>query len=337
MALSSPATLRIPQTAPVIAALPPAAERPQWSVMIPTYNCTPFLRETLRSVLAQDLGAAHMQIEVVDDASTDEDVAAVVASLGAGRVQYYRQPTNVGSLRNFETCLNRARGRLVHLLHGDDRVRPGFYEHLGQLFAQHPAAGAAFTHYASIDEHGRKVQEFGPVQPVAGILPDWLPRIAEAQYIQYAGMAVRREVYEHLGSFYGTTCGEDWEMWVRIARHYPVAYSPEMLAEYRGHSGSVSWKKAQQGQLLSDWAHVIARIEQHLPASQRQKIGQRARRRSAQLGIGEAYQALAHTKSWPAAHGVLAQALRLSQHPATYYHVLKFYAKVLWHWRQLGL
>ncbi|MFD1874760.1 glycosyltransferase family 2 protein [Hymenobacter bucti] len=328
---------RIPQTAPQIAALPSTTERPQWSVMIPTYNCTPFLREALRSVLAQDPGAARMQIEVVDDASTDEDVAAVVAALGAGRVQYYRQPANVGSLRNFETCLNRARGHLVHLLHGDDRVRPGFYAQVGQLLARYPAAGAAFTHYASVDEHGAVVHDFEPVQPAAGILPNWLVRLAETQYIQYACMVVRREVYEHLGSFYGTTCGEDWEMWVRIARHYPVAYSPETLAEYRGHPGSVSWKKAQQGQLLADWAQVIARIEEHLPPDQRQKVGRLARKRSAQLGIGEAYHALAHTKSWAAAHGVLAQALRLSPHPATYYQVLKFYAKVLLRWRRLGL
>ena len=337
MASVSPTALRIPQTAPPIAALPPAAGRPQWSVMIPAYNCTPYLREALRSVLAQDPGAAHMQIEVVDDASTDEDVAAVVAALGAGRVQYYRQPTNVGSLRNFETCLNRAQGHLVHLLHGDDRVRPGFYAHLGQLFAQYPAAGAAFTHYASIDEQGIKIQDFGPVQPTAGILPNWLPRIAEAQYIQYACMVVRREVYEHLGGFYGTNCGEDWEMWVRIACHYPVAYSPELLAEYRGHADSISWEKAQQGQLLADWAHVIARIEQHLLPAQRQKIGQLARKRCAQLGIGDAYHVLAQTKNWSVAHGQLAQALRLSQHPATYYHVLKFYAKVLWDLRRLGL
>ena len=28
---------------------------------------------------------------------------------------------------------------------------------------------------------------------------------------------------------------EDWEMWVRIAAHYDVAYTPEILAEYRLH------------------------------------------------------------------------------------------------------
>ena len=60
---------------------------------------------------------------VLCDGSTDLDVEALVMSLGKGRVKYYRQPQNVGSLRNFETCINRANGHLVHLLHGDDRVK----------------------------------------------------------------------------------------------------------------------------------------------------------------------------------------------------------------------
>ena len=50
------------------------------------------------------------QIEVVDDASTDADVAAVVERVGKGRVKYFRQSNNVGSLLNFKTCIDRAEG-----------------------------------------------------------------------------------------------------------------------------------------------------------------------------------------------------------------------------------
>ncbi|HET7896220.1 MAG TPA: glycosyltransferase family 2 protein, partial [Flavisolibacter sp.] len=115
--------LRIPLSPPQILPRPSDAYRPLFSVMIPVYNCSAYLEETIASVLAQDMGEALMQIEVVDDASTDVDVQALVQQIGGGRVQYYRQAENVGSLRNFETCLNRARGIYVHLLHGDDRVR----------------------------------------------------------------------------------------------------------------------------------------------------------------------------------------------------------------------
>ncbi|RYZ20011.1 MAG: glycosyltransferase, partial [Chitinophagaceae bacterium] len=96
---------RIPLTPPTIAPLPPTENRPQFSVMIPAYNCAAYLIETLNSVLEQDFGEELMQIEVVDDCSTDTDVKALVHKIGGDRVTYFRQPQNVGSIRNFETCI----------------------------------------------------------------------------------------------------------------------------------------------------------------------------------------------------------------------------------------
>ena len=55
---------------PSIAPVPEGVHRPKWSVMIPTFNCANYLRQTLESVLAQDPGPEQMQIEVVDDCST---------------------------------------------------------------------------------------------------------------------------------------------------------------------------------------------------------------------------------------------------------------------------
>ncbi len=118
---------RIPQKPPEISAVTDHINRPIWSVMIPTYNCSHYLIDNIRSVLAQDPGPEHMQIEVVDDFSTDADIESIVLEIGKGRVRYYRQPENVGSLRNFETCINRATGNYIHLLHGDDQVSNGFY------------------------------------------------------------------------------------------------------------------------------------------------------------------------------------------------------------------
>jgi glycosyltransferase involved in cell wall biosynthesis len=54
----------------------------------PDYNCASYLRETLASVLAQDPGPEHMQIEVIDDCSTKDDPQAVVREMGMGRVSF---------------------------------------------------------------------------------------------------------------------------------------------------------------------------------------------------------------------------------------------------------
>lgn len=263
---------RIPQTPPTILPLITQHNRPLWSVMIPVYNCAGFVRETLMSVLAQDLGADQMQIEVVDDASTDADVAALVEQLGKGRVSYFRQPTNVGSLRNFETCINRSRGQLVHLLHGDDRVMLGFYAKFTELFERFPQAGAAFCNYYAINSRGEKLGSYTPEMHQDGILQDWLCRIATYQRKQYVCTVVKRAVYEKLGAFCKVTYGEDWEMWVRIARHYPVAYTPEPLAEYRGHTDSISSQKSRAGEMLQDLNVVMNEIKKHLPEERKQRI-----------------------------------------------------------------
>lgn len=271
-------TERTPQKPPVILPLPDDPNRPRWSVMIPVYNCMAYLEQTLRSVLAQDPGMAFMQIEVVDDHSTDGDVAGLVSRIGKGRIQYYRQPVNRGSLRNFETCLNRARGEWIHLLHGDDRVRPGFYREIDRLFRAHPAAGAAFTNHIFINEQGKEVSHYKPLASEAGLLEDWLVRIAGRQYIQPPAIVVKREVYEQLGSFFAIHFGEDWEMWVRIAAHYPVAYSPRHLAEYRYHTQNISTRSFISGQSIRDIRTAIDIIQGYLPTHLRRPLRRLAER-----------------------------------------------------------
>src|SRR3954465_5734907 len=105
---------RIPEVPPIIDPLPFEVTRPKWSVMIPTYNCIHYIKETIESVLSQDRGPAEMQIEGIDDFSTDGDMEALVREVGKGRVTYFRQKENRGSLRNFETCLQRAKGHWIH-------------------------------------------------------------------------------------------------------------------------------------------------------------------------------------------------------------------------------
>ena len=89
---------------PSIASVPEDGNRPFWSVMIPTYNCAYYLERTLKSVLEQDRGPDEMQIEVVDDCSTEDDPEAVVKEIGKERASFFRQPRNVGVTANFNIC-----------------------------------------------------------------------------------------------------------------------------------------------------------------------------------------------------------------------------------------
>lgn len=252
----------------VISPVPEEVQRPLWSVMIPTYNCANYLRETLTSVLAQDPGTDVMQIEVIDDYSTQDDPAAIVEELGRNRVGFYQQSENVGYIRNFETCLQRSRGKLIHILHGDDYVREGFYQKLQQAFDQNKEIGAAFCRSLYIDEQGHW-QSISPLErSESGVLANWIEQIASGQRLTTPSIAVRRNVYENLGGFDRriSCAGEDWEMWVRISAQYPVWFEVEPLAAYRvKRAGSLTENSAGTSKLVQDMRKATEIIESYLP------------------------------------------------------------------------
>jgi glycosyltransferase involved in cell wall biosynthesis len=263
---------RIPQSPPVIKPVREDIPRPLWSVMIPSYNCSQYLIQNIRSVLEQDPGPEYMQIQVVDDCSTDDDVESLVREIGKGRVGFYRQPANVGSLRNFETCLNLATGHYIHLLHGDDCLKPGFYSEIEKVFIAFPEAGAAFTGFTFIDEQNHPIYDNKELLYEPGLLNNWLLEIARSQLVQPPAMVVKRSVYEKLGGFYAVHYGEDWEMWARIAAHYPVAHSPKKLALYRVHQNNITSRYFLSGQSMTDAMRVVDIIQTYLPPNERARI-----------------------------------------------------------------
>lgn len=279
-------------------------------------------------MLMQDVPERQMQIEVVDDASSDTDVKALVSSIGRGRVRYFRQEKNMGSLLNFATCINRSRGRLVHLLHGDDRVRQGYYKEIEELFKSFPEAGAAFSRYRCIDEYGNRLHDKYPEMLQQGILQNWLLAIGERQRIQYASITVRREVYETLGSFFGLTYGEDWEMWVRIARHYPVAYTPCLLAEYRMRTDSISGSKYLTGEYLQDLSHAMTLIQEHLPEKEKRIILSKSRKYYASYGLYIAKKLWHKLHNRKVVDAQVRQALSMHRSPRFYFLIVLLYIKL---------
>ncbi|BDA70282.1 hypothetical protein CAL7716_044480 [Calothrix sp. PCC 7716] len=261
-----------------IASIPDGEKRPLWSVVIPTYNCAEYLRETLASVLAQDPGPEVMQILVVDDHSTKDDPQAVVTELGQGRVEFYRQAENVGNTKNYATGLHLSRGKIIHLLHGDDCVLYGFYSNMQQAFEKAPEIGAAFCRHIFMDEQSHWLRLSTLEQLESGILNNWLERIATIQIIQTPSIVVRREVYEKLGGFdQRLRFTEDWEMWTRVAANYPVWYEVEPLALYRERPGSITKLCLNNGDNVRQIYKAIDIFKLYLP----EEIISKARKKNA--------------------------------------------------------
>ncbi|MGF1676554.1 MAG: glycosyltransferase family 2 protein [Rivularia sp. (in: cyanobacteria)] len=277
---------------PSILPVSPEIKRPLWSVMIPTYNCAEYLRYTLKSILAQDPGVDQMQIVVVDNHSTKDDPEAVVKELGADRIEFYRQNSNVGMMNNFQTCFELSRGKLIHLMCSDDGVREGFYEKMAQPFEKHPELGAAFCRSIVIDQYNQWQGLSDFEMPTSGILPkNWLHRIGELCCISVPSLAVvRREVYENLGGF-DRRCGisGDWEMWVRIFSHYPMWFEVEPLAMWRVHLNSANNVNAKSNIFIQENYNTVETIlNSYFPQEDNNKLARTAKQNCAFLALESA-------------------------------------------------
>jgi len=240
----------IPRFAPVGAGV----ERPFWSVMIPTYNSGPFLRRTLQSALREAPGPDRMQIEVVDGCSTTDDPRALVEELGRGRVEFHRLAANQGPALTLNTCIERARGTWVYILHGDDLILPGFYAAYERVIQSHPAALSIVGQVITVDEHDRWTGIQGPIPPLAGAtLHDFAQKQLWTQQLRAPGVVVQRSAYERVGGF----CTYfrhllDWELYFRLAQLGEVACVPLPLALFRIHGESESGRIIESGSHVSE-------------------------------------------------------------------------------------
>jgi len=246
---------------PTISSVPLASvglQRPKFSVMIPVYKPLAHLEIALGSVLVQGVQPRDMQIAIVDDGS-DEDITARVRALDpSGRVEIHRFPGRIGLARNLNRSIDLSRGHLVHLLHQDDYVLPGFYSGMLRAFERVPAAGMAFCRTRIVDGSGRLQRVTSGPRLWSGVVNGWVSKIATRQRVQAPSAVVARSTYEQVGGYReDLRFALDWEMWVRIAVRHAVWYERKALAAYRRHARSETARVRTDALAWPDVCHAI--------------------------------------------------------------------------------
>ena len=252
-----------------------AADRPRWSVVIPVHNCADYLAQALPEVVAQLADRDDAEIIVVDDASSD-DPARVVERLGRDRVQYRPNPGHLGAVDTFNRCLDLATGELVHLLHGDDTVLPGFYMAMEQALAD-PTAVAAVCRVQDVDAHNSPIYITRSYRKGTGVWMNALDAFAVSNRVRAPGIVVRRAAYERVGG-YRTDLphAADWEMWTRLAAHGPIMFVDHVLACYRRHDTSDTSARVRTGTNVRERVTAIGVVGGHVPPNRRACTTRRA-------------------------------------------------------------
>ncbi|SRR6266446_3527033 len=233
--------------------MPSRTEAPAVTVVITCHNHGRFLRDAVGSVRRQTF--TDLELIVVDDGSTD-DTPAVAATLPAAR--YIRQDhAGLSAARN--SGWRASRGRYVSFLDADDRFLPQALQVGVTCAVMHPDAAFVSGHYVDIDASGLRIPRRH--QPCA--TSNHYEELLRSNYIgMHATVLYRREALERLGGFDPSlAAGEDYDLYLRVARQAPIVCHHELVAEYRRHDANMSLNAAL---MLSASLRVLARQRKHV-------------------------------------------------------------------------
>jgi glycosyltransferase involved in cell wall biosynthesis len=202
------------------------------STIIPVYNRSKMLRESVDSVLRQTHQA--LEVIVVDDGSTDDtaEVGPELERQHSGIVRYFRQ-SNAGPGAARNTGLSHARGEFIQYLDSDDLLEPRKLELQLQAFDRAPDADVCYCGTLRRNlQTGAEVVWAKTGEDIRSIFPDFLPKRGWATLTPLW----RRSLCHRIGPWAQLRVMEDWEHDLRAgllgAR---IVRVPEMLAVVRDH------------------------------------------------------------------------------------------------------
>lgn len=197
------------------------------SIITPSFNQARYLEETIRSVLDQD----HPQLEyiIVDGGSTDGSLEIIKKY--ADCLAWWVSEKDQGQTDAINKGFARAKGEVLAWLNSDDTYNPGAVSAALAFLQAHPEAGLVYGDTNFIDENGKILGAFPAAQT------DYKRLRRGYVHIPQQAAFFRADIWKQVApldpSFYFAM---DYDLWVRIASHAPILYTPQVWANFRLHS-----------------------------------------------------------------------------------------------------
>lgn len=194
------------------------------SVIIPCYNHGHFLTTAIDSVLAQTY--KNIEIIVVDDGSSDN--TKEVAQSYNGVRYIYKENGGLSAARN--TGIAESKGEYLLFLDADDWLYPDALEvNLQYLKKNKEAAFASGAHTKIFIQEKEEILIQKEI--IANPYEDLLSRgnfIGVPAAVLYRAWAFEKVLFD-----VSLKACEDFDVYLKLARSYPVAHHTELVAAYR--------------------------------------------------------------------------------------------------------
>lgn len=208
---------------------------PKVSIIIPTFNGSRYLTQTIDSVLNQTF--KNFEVIVVDDGST-ENISTILSSYSKQINYIYKKRTGPAATRNAGIILSK--GEYVALLDHDDIWLPEKLEIEVEFLNNNPQCGLVYTYPRLIDSEGKIIEHEPPSHfPCGSVFIDFLKR---NRITTFSATMIRKKVFDSLGFLDERkevmTC-DDYDMWLRITDFFEIQFSPKRTVYYRLHDNNL--------------------------------------------------------------------------------------------------
>ena len=236
---------------------------PSVSIVITCYNSERFVGEALDSVLAQTY-RPKVEIIAVDDGSTDK-TADIVAQFPEVRYTYQRN-RGVSSARNLG--IQASTGEYILFLDYDDRLLPEAVATLVPLLEDRPDCAIAVGEHRYIDSYNQ-VTRFS-TKELDG-RNDLELKLLSNNFIESPGSCMmRRSALLEVGLFNDSLHGgEDYELYLRLARRYKIVGTSAVVSDYRRHDNNTTATKAA---MMLNTVHSVLEMERPHLGEDRAKL-----------------------------------------------------------------
>lgn len=201
------------------------------SIIMPSYNTAPYIKETIQSVLDQTY--TNWELIIVDDCSTD-NTEEVLATINDSRIRYFKNEKNSGAAVSRNKALRAAKGQWIAFLDSDDLWMSEKLEK--QInFMKKNGYSFSYTNYEEIDVDGNKT----------GIKITGPKRITKTGMFNYCWPGCLTVMFDAdkigLIQIEDIKKNNDYAMWLKVCQKADCYLLDEYLAQYRkGRAGSVS-------------------------------------------------------------------------------------------------
>jgi glycosyltransferase involved in cell wall biosynthesis len=210
-------------------------------VVIPTHDRGALVVRAVEAALAQTAG--DLEVVVVDDRSSDDTPARLAAlAVRDPRVRPLRLASGGRPAIARNAGVRASRGRLVAFCDDDDVWYPQKLELQLRHLEERP--GCAF-----VSARCRWVGAEERVWPALDAIDPTYANLVAGNFVPCSMTVVRREVLDRHGLFDEApelTVGEDWDLWLRIARHHAFRVLPDVLGDYLVHAGGASRRRLDE-------------------------------------------------------------------------------------------